>query len=515
MTSKKDQIRQAAEASLESFIRLVAPGRVLGSVHSELCSWLTRQDGKSHKCVLLPRDHQKSTIVGGYKTAWMITRQPDIRILYISSTSNLATKQLKFIKDILTSDVYRFYWPEMVNKDEALREKWTETEISIDHPLRRQEAIREPTVFTAGLTTNIVGLHADHTVLDDVVTAQNSLTADGREKIEQQYSLLASIEATDGTQDVVGTRYHPDDLYGTLLAKSVQKFNSDGELVAEEPLYEDFTRQVENVGDGSGEFLWPRQQRKDGRWYGFNQGILETKKAQYLDQTQFRAQYYNDPNATGASGISRDAFQYYDQKFLKREQGKWYIKGNQLNVFAAIDFAYTLKKKSDFSSIVVVGVDQKMNYYVLDIDRFKTDQISEYFSHLLRMHQKWDFRKVRAETTAAQSVIVNDLKMNYIRAHGLALSIEEFKPNRYQGAKEERISAVLQPRYANKQVWHYLGGNCQILEEELEMSNPSHDDVKDALASAIDSAVAPSGARRIFSFEDYRAHAHPRFGGIS
>jgi hypothetical protein len=483
-------------------------------VHSELCSWTTSPARSSHQLILLPRDHQKSTIIGGYKTAWLITKRPDIRILYISSTQNLATKMLGFIKSILTSDIYRFYWPEMVHPDEGKREKWSESEISVDHPTRKKEAIREPTVFTAGLTTNIVGLHCDHTVMDDVVTAQNSLTEDGREKIEQQYSLLASIESTDSTQDVVGTRYHPSDLYGTLASKTVRVFDDTGEAVDERSLYEDFTRQVESIGDGSGEFLWPRQQRKDGRYFGFDQKILEQKKAQYLDQNQFRAQYYNDPSPAGTSGIDRTDFQYYDRAFLKRVNGQWVMKNERLNVFAAIDFAYTLKKKSDYSSIVVIGVDRNKNYYVLDIDRFQTDLISEYFQHLLRLHQKWDFRKVRAETTAAQSVIVNDLKTNYIARHGLSLAIEEFKPSRYQGAKEERIAAVLQPRYKNRQIWHYMGGNCQILEEELEMANPSHDDVKDALASAIDGAIAPLGAIKPSTFQQYN-FAHPRFGGIA
>jgi hypothetical protein len=114
--SKKDLIRLQAEADFLFFIRLIHPNRVLGLVHEDLARWLTREDRKSHQLVLMPRDHQKSA-VAGYYAAWEITRNPAIRILYISSTSNLAIKQLKFIKDILTSDIYRFYWPEMVNPD--------------------------------------------------------------------------------------------------------------------------------------------------------------------------------------------------------------------------------------------------------------------------------------------------------------------------------------------------------------------------------------------------------------
>jgi hypothetical protein len=65
------------------------------------------------------------------------------------------------MKDILTSDTYRLYWPEMVEKEEAKREKWTEREISVDHPKRKEESIRDPSIFTAGLTSNIVGMHCD------------------------------------------------------------------------------------------------------------------------------------------------------------------------------------------------------------------------------------------------------------------------------------------------------------------------------------------------------------------
>jgi hypothetical protein len=184
--------KERAENDLEFFINLVHPKRVLGDVHKEVIKWWTRGQAKSHQLVLLPRDHQKSALIA-YRVAWEITRNPAVRILYISATSNLATKQLKFIKDILTSDTYRDFWPEMVNPQEYLREKWTETEISVDHPARKDENVRDPTVFTAGLTTTITGLHCNITVLDDVVVKENAYTEEGRTKVEECYSLLASV----------------------------------------------------------------------------------------------------------------------------------------------------------------------------------------------------------------------------------------------------------------------------------------------------------------------------------
>src|SRR5210317_446164 len=118
MAIDKDAIRQAAEDDLLKFIQLVAQHRVLGQVHRDLIKWWTRDDAKDNQMALLPRDHQKSAMIA-YRVAWEITRNPRVTILYISSTSNLAEKQLKFVKDILDSAIYRRYWPDMIPPDKG------------------------------------------------------------------------------------------------------------------------------------------------------------------------------------------------------------------------------------------------------------------------------------------------------------------------------------------------------------------------------------------------------------
>jgi len=516
VNQQREDRRILAESSLEEFIKLVHPNRVLGNIHRELIRWWESSKAKTHQLVLLPRDHMKSAMVA-YRVAHALTVDPTLRVLYISSTSNLATKQLKFIKDILTCDTYRLYWPDMVHPEEAKREKWTEREISLDHPKRRQEAIRDPSIFTAGLTSNIVGLHCDIAVLDDVVVQANAYLEDGREKVREQYGYLSSIETVNAREWVVGTRYHPKDLYSTLLEMEVEAFDEFGNVAKTDQLFEVKEYPVETAGDGTGQFLWPRQQRSDGKWFGFDEKILAQKRAQYLNKIHFRAQYYNDPHDVDSSPIRRSLFQYYDNNWLSRRDGHWSFKGNRLNVVAAVDFAYSLSKKADSSCIVVVGVDANRNYYVLDIDRFKTAQPSVYFDHILKMHEKWGFRRIRAEVSVAQVVLVNDLKDNYIRQLGLGLTVDEFRPNRTQGSKEERILNILEPKYANGQIFHYSGGHIQTLEEELIFSNPAHDDVKDALASAIDFA---DGYAPVNSFTRNRENKpvlqfHSKWGGVA
>jgi len=510
---KKQLIKNAALKDLAFFIQLVHPQRVLGDCHKELIEWWNRKQKKDYQLVLLPRDHQKSAMIA-YRVVWELTKNPALRILYVSSTSGLAVKQLKFIKDILTSPIYRFYWPEMVNAEDTKREKWTETEISIDHPLRKKEAIRDPSIFTAGLNTNIVGMHCDIAVYDDVVVDESAYDETSRNKLRDQVSYLSSIAGTDSQVWAVGTRYHPLDLYADFQAQHVEIYDELGNLVSSDPLWEVYERAVETKGDGSGTYLWPRTQRKDGKWFGFNQNILARKKAQYADPNKFRAQYYNDPNDVSEAPIKKEFFQYYDPRHLSRNGGKWYFKSERLNVFAAIDFAYSTSRTADWTAIVVIGVDRKNNYYVLDVERFKTRQISEYYDKLFHLFTKWDFRKIRAEVTAAQSVIVEDLKQNYIKTNGLALVVEEHRPT---SKKEERILAVLQPRYSNRQIWHSdSSGITKVLEEELTLNNPPHDDVKDALAAAIEIAVAPSfmGMGKPTTENYTKMNYNTRFGGL-
>jgi len=504
----KQAVKEMAEQDLITFIKLVAPHRVLGSIHEELCSWWSRFDAKDNQLVLLPRDHQKSAMVA-YRTAWWITKHPEVTILYVSATADLAEKQLKAIKDILTSDIYRFYWPEMVNENENMRERWAVDEISVDHPKRKAEGVRDATIKACGLTANMTGLHCNVAVLDDVVVPSNAYTEIGRDQVRSTYSQLSSIQTTGSKEWVVGTRYHPADLYKDLMEMTETFYDEETDEEQELLVYEVFEREVET----NGEFLWPKQRRKDGKTFGFDDRELARKKAKYLDITQFYAQYYNNPNAIESQYLSKDNFQWFDREKLENVSGVWYIGDNMLNVYAAIDFAFTVSNTADYTALVVIGVDEDNNIYILDIDRFKTNKISVMYEKVEKSYKKWKFRKIRAEVVAAQRLIVTQFK-EYMRSQNVIFSIEEYNPPRNM-KKEERISAILEPRYSNKMIWHYKGGNCQVLEEELLMSNPEHDDIKDALASVVEIAKPPTGTSQMWKKKDRNVIYSQRFGGIA
>lgn len=508
MNKEWEEIREAAESDLYTFCVLVNPLRLYGEVHKEVCRWL---QGTTHvnQLLLLPRAHMKSHIIACW-CAWWVTKHPDTTILYVSATAELAEMQLYDIKNILTSPTYRKYWPEMVNKDEGKRDKWTTKAIAVDHPIRKKSGVRDYTIRTAGLTTNTTGWHADVIVPDDVVVPGNAYTETGREQVAAAMSQMISVRNPGGMTKACGTRYHPGDQYRIWLDQKKTVLDPvTREVIAEVGLWDTFERAVED----DGVFIWPRAERDDGKAYGFDEDQLAIIRAQYTDVTQYFAQYYNNPNNPDSNRLDETRFQYYDREKLTRVDGCWMLDGKRLNLYAGIDFAFSTSRKADFTAIAVVGMSEDGYYYVVDLVRLKTDKIEEYYRAVSALYQKWMFTKLRAEVSVAQKVIVEDLKKRINEELGGRLRIDEHRPTKAMGSKEERIAAVLEPRYENLMIYHFRGGLIPALEEELILARPQHDDLKDVLAAVVEICAKPVSSNRQEASVSYLP-VHPRFGGI-
>ena len=493
------EVKALIKADIRAFVALVAPLRLLGLCQKDMLKFFARDD--SHQLVLYPRGHQKSMMIA-YYVAWRVVNQPEITIIYASATAALSEAQLSIIKQILESPVVTKYFPDLIHKDVGKRNMWRNESIAVDHPRRYKEAVRDPTVKAVGMGANIVGFHADLIVLDDVVVQDNTESKIDREKVKTWYSLLTSVLNPSGTIRAVGTRYHPEDLWGALVDMVEESIDEEGNVTGKVKVYSVMQKEVEQEGI----FLWPRQKRKDGKWFGFNIPVLNKIKAQYLDKSKFYSQYYNDPSDPMNKRITN--FVYYERDKLLGTRGSWVYGDRKLNVFAAIDFASTLSQRSDYTAIVVVGVSADHNIYILDIERFKTDKISIMQDKLTKLYDKWGWVRLRAEATAAQNLVVEHIKeMN--RDQNIYYNVDSVKPT---SEKTMRIMSVLEPRYAAAKIYHFKGGLCEELEHELEASKPPHDDMADALASVVEIIVAPSVSRGIKDVVNI--NTHPRFGGV-
>ena len=248
--------------------------------------------------------------------------------------------------------MFRKYWPEFINPEVGKREKWSSTSIILDHPLRKKEGIRDATIKAAGLTTNTTGWHADIVCADDLVVPENAYTEEGRDSVSKKASQFTSIRNAGGFTVACGTRYHPADVYAVWKEQSAENYDDNGNPLGKTLIWDIKEYPVEKDDI----FLWPRTIRPDGKAFGFNKNVLSRIRAEYTDRTQFYAQYYNDPNDPDSERMGREVFQYYNQRLLKKQGGNWFYGDKRLNIYAAVDFAYSLSNAADYTAIVVIGI---------------------------------------------------------------------------------------------------------------------------------------------------------------
>jgi predicted phage terminase large subunit-like protein len=481
------------------FVEYVAPHLMLGKVHYEVMDWMTQSvldwstgelDGFTNKFLILSREHLKSTLMGLFCT-WLIVRDPTITILYGSETYTIAKQQVRAVKQWLCTEAVNDLCPGLVHPEEGKRTLWREDEFIVDHPLRKESMIRDCTVKAIGVGAKVTGLHSSIILYDDLVSQDNAYTQVGRDAVAQFHSFGNSLLNSGGMIFGAGTYYHPDDQYHKFKTELEEVVDDEGEVIDERPTWEFFERIVEK----DGVYAWPRVQcPKTGKWYGFNQKVLNRKKAGYKasgNLDKFYSQYYNDPNSMGSHRLSRDKFQYYEQAFIKVLSGAVHFKQKKLSVFAGMDFASSTSKRADYTAVTVIGIDEDGFIYILDMERIKTSKIEDYYQLLFQMHERYPFRKIRVEANSNQKAFAEYLK-DRVREEGLSLIIDAHATSKADGTKEERIAATLEPRYENNTILHFKGGLTPALEEELILARPVHDDLKDSLAMACAIAKAPS-----------------------
>lgn len=514
--STKEDVIELCKYNLFAFAKLLNPHYQYGDIHEEVFAWLSRSDANPRQLLLLPRGHLKSHCIAVY-AVWRITFRPYITIVYLSAGEDLAKDQIYAIKNMMTSETYKRYWPEMLNGDEKGREQWSAYSFNVDHPERKRRAIRDHTLIVKTVKANAIGLHCDLLIPDDVVIPQFADTAVGRAEVNRSLAQFGSILNPNGEIKAVGTRYNPEDAYQGMIDAEYPIWNEEHQkFIGKRKLWEVLQREAENEGNGTGSFIWPRVvDPESGDSYGFDQQTLAIIKSEYESKgqlVQFYCQYYNDPNAIDTQRISRGSFQYYDRQNVAVRPGYVSLRDTKLSVFAAMDVAWSDSAQADYTAIAVIGVDSNWNIFVLDLIQFKTINFAEYYRAVIELHYKWGFKKIRVETNAGGQFVAQELE-RLIRQNGDILVVEGKSTQKSQGNKFERKAATLEWRYSEKKIWHFQGGLIRELEDQVILDRPRHDDLCDALVSAIDVAKPPGKRSTEVVRMDVNVIYDPRFGG--
>jgi predicted phage terminase large subunit-like protein len=420
----------------------------LGEFHLELCNFIQDRPDK-RKLVLIPRSHLKTKIVSiGYSTM-KIVNNPKIRILIYSATWQTACDILSAVqKNLQTNQKIIDIWGDMTHDAPV----WSQDRIRL-----KVNDKREPTATAAGISNNLVGGHYDLIIMDDVVNRDNVSTMDQIEKVKTRYRDSLDLLEPHGELIIIGTRWHDSDLYGWIMDPSNQALDNYEVMIK--------TAYDGNIMTGDNFVpLWPGKfDRK---------GLLDRLKEE--GWAHFSAQYLNNPVPEEDATFKRGWFKYYSSDD---------IRGSVMNKFLLIDPAISVAKDADYTAMMVVGVDEWNNIFILDITRARMSP-NEIIEETFRLRDKWSLTDVGIEQIAFQRVIGYSMRDD-VRFKSHPFHITELKPN--ERTKDQRIKG-LQPLYENGKVFHNraLANNIYLEDELVRFPRSSHDDVVDALAYALD-----------------------------
>lgn len=454
--SKWEAALNSFRDDLSVFCRDFLGYKDLNSQHEDLGDFLLK--GRKFKLVLMPRYSFKSCICTvGYSLRKLIFN-PNLRILIYSDATTKAEGFLTSIKNhiegkVMGSDFRKIFgaWETDPNRGG----KWSNREVIIS---KRTSGHAEASVETAGIGTSLIGKHYDIIIFDDIVSPENVTTKEQMDKVAECYSKALSLLVPGGEVLIIGTRWHFGDLYGRIIAENDEK-----------QTFEIFHRDAETKEDGKLIF-------ED---IGLSREFLDFQKKEqgsYL----FSCLYNNSPVDPETATFRPSDFSFYDR-----------IDPVDLYITGTCDPAGTGR---DFTAITVVGTDNEMNLYILDIVN-KHLQPKDICGEIIRLNYKWKFRIFGLETNFYRGTLKYELDRRIQSEYQenpenfSNFGLHEFKPSARSGENKENRIRALQP-YHERGVLKFPGKRLELLKgnyselsyQMIQFPYSTHDDILDSLA---------------------------------
>jgi predicted phage terminase large subunit-like protein len=425
--------------------------------HKELCEFMESWE-KDSKLILLPRGSFKSTVATVCFSLYTLCKDPNERIMIATENYQNSVLYLREIKDhIENNEMLKKLYGDMKPKNTNSGD-WTRTEITV--ATKTRVGGKEPSCQVCSLGTTKVGLHFTTLILDDLVSNNNTATKEQMDKVIDWYKYLLSIADPGSRLVSIGTRYHYGDLYAYIQENEPENFdilirgayNEDGSLYFPSRLTADFLE---------------KQKKRQGSWI-------------------FSCQYMNQAIDTENQCFREEWIEYYDKV------------PQTLNYFITIDPAGTTGRESDYTAVLVIGVDCYSNIYVIENYQLKVTQ-GEWMDIVFREARKYEISSCHNPVLTgrtweskggAVSLETNALQKTYKYAFDLEMEkrkeyfpIVEAKPTGSSGNKESRIAA-LQPFFEQGKVF-LKRDQTSLIDQILRFPKSKNDDQIDALKDVL------------------------------
>ena len=408
--SRRLFVSEIFKRDFSSFVYLLGY-RDLGAFHKDelkrIGGFRYLESRQTRRLWLWARGFFKTSLITEAHTLWLIVNNPDIRVLIVSYSLEVAKKPLGAIRQqLIGNEEFRYFFQEFCPKPnkEGKIEFGTTEAFTVPN---RSKGLKEPTLMCAGIGTNITGLHFDVMKIDDLVN-KDSVTNDTQiQSSKDYYSLLRPIfdNPTTPREDVIGTIYHFNDLHSELKANP------------------EFEKSEIPAFDECG-FRFPERLNEEG----WNKLSNDPSINPYDLQRQWLLRPVNPKDAR----FKEDWIHYYDEL------------PDGLAEYICVDPASTQKKKSDYTVIERWGVDSDGRHYLLEAIR---DRLTAY-QRIDRLFQivknaknlKW----VKYEVLGGRHGDLEVIKERQAREQ-LFFYVKETKST--TASKEDRITQRLQGAY--------------------------------------------------------------------
>jgi len=398
--------------------------------------------------LMLPPRSGKSELSSINFPAWYLGRNPDKEIITASYSGDLATDFGSKTRDLISSDEYKFIFPEVTLKeDEQSKAKWRTS--------------HGGSYISTGIGGAITGRGANCLLIDDPI--KNKEEAESKLVRDKQWDWFTSTAYTrlhpNGKVVLILTRWHLDDLAGRIMQNP--ELASRTKVISFSAIAE-----ADEKFRKSGDVLWPERYSLED--------VLSIKNS--IGVSNFASLYQQKPI------LSEN--QEFKQAWISSVEWEDTLNRKTRN-FMTIDTAISKRASSDFTGITCNFVDIDNKWNIKTYQR-KLDP-KELIDFMFDLNDRDGYEKIGIEKTIYLDAIKPFLD-DEMRKRNKFLNIIPLEHN--QVAKETRIRGLI-PRYESKSIVH-IKDLCEGLEEELlTFPKGSHDDVLDSLAYQVQLAVAP------------------------